>query len=389
MKRSVQVIDGKKEMCTRFFLSVNRALAIASAAFALYVGIGCLMFGPWWYSWLYEGKLWDPQSTLDGLKDLVDYAFPVVVVIFVAVFLAVVLGWTWKAHLIRFLDRFGRMITFISAWMVVFAVVIVFHVYHPKGPDTEALSDEMVDQISNQIQNLTSLPAVQTPIDFQYLDNKRVDALYSQLEPELVEKQRTVADTATRRAKLGINAGPATAEAGFENGKASTSSYSRADFSSERKCVEVMQYIVENKTARYYTTSDMWMRTYETILLLMHIKVDWIVRRPKEEKQPTETEKRKAEDRQRNQTEDALLSELRNLRGLVFLDSVFDTPAGGIDEVLVAEFSTELHRIFFRVNVPVSVRRQILTKTRLRVFGDVTRGLTSDGYVDIRAIAVY
>jgi hypothetical protein len=386
----------------QFLLFAKRLLAIASVVVALYIGVGCLMFGPWWYRWLYEGKFRDPQYTLNGVKELLASWFSLVVAVFVAIFLAVVLGSAFQPHLFRVLDRFGWLITFAAVWVLALLFAYIYHAYHSIIGGFFGAIHQMNEGVSIQIRSVTSLPAVQTPIDFHYLESKRIDALYNQLEPELIERQRTVADSASGRAKAGIAAGPANAEAGYEKRKTSTSSYSRPDFSSERKCIAVMRYVVENNRAAYYTTRDSWLGAkrivssilkrqqsqIESQLTSLHMKLGTVVP-VKGEQRPTEGETREAEDRDRKQAEETLQGELHNLRGLVFLDSVFDTPPDGNDAMLVAEFSAEPHRVVFRVSVPKSVRSEIPDKARLRVFGDVTRPLTGDGYVDIRAIAVY
>lgn len=73
----------------------------------------------------------------------------------------------------------------------------------------------------------------------------------------------------------------------------------------------------------------------------------------------------------------------------MFLDTAFHTSPDGNEATMVAEFSAKPHPVCFRVTVPKSVRSEVVGKARLRVFGDVTQALSNDGYVDIRAIALY
>lgn len=144
---------------------------------------------------MYEKKFRDRQYTLGGLKSLAVSSFSLVVTVFVAVLailLAVVLGRDMQSHLFRVVDRFWWLIAIIAAWALAFALVFTLHAYHPIGEYLGA-KKQRNEELSNQIRAVTSLPAVQTPIDFHYVESKRIDALYSQLEPELVEKQRTVA----------------------------------------------------------------------------------------------------------------------------------------------------------------------------------------------------
>jgi len=170
-----------------------------------------------------------------------------------------------------------------------------------------------------------------------------------------------------------------------------------------------MYYVIENNRAAYYTARDSWMGTRRIVASILKTEKSLIESQLSEllerlgtsarrsirppvlpaKGEQTEEEKGEAERRERKQAEDSLQQELRNLRGLVFLDSVFATPDDGNDAMLVAEFSPEPQCVVFRVSLPKSARSEIPDKARLRVFGDVTRPLASDGYVDIRAIAVY
>lgn len=377
-------------------LLAKRSLALASVAAARCVAIGCWIDGRWWYDWMYEGNFKHPEYALAGFKYFLNSSFHFVVVVFVAIFLAFVLGSTWKAHLYRVVDKFVGLITFTGVWMLALTFAIVYHAYNSVEPDYwEQHMNQVQERVSSEIQHVTSLPAVQTPIDFHYVDSDKINALYSQLEPELIEKQRTVADTASGRAKVGIDAGPANVEAGIENGKASTSSYSRTDFSPDRKCIVVMQDVVEKNRAKYYTTSEAWMGTQRTIEAMLKAQEDQLTELAKYYQ---EAVRRRADPHKAVGTftlevkpppGGLLQYELKNLQGLVFVDSVFDTQANGNATVLIAEFSPEPERVFFRVNVAKSAKLDVLRKARLRVFGDVTRGLTNNGYVDIQAIAIY
>jgi hypothetical protein len=112
----------------QFFVLVKRILALASSAIALYVVVGCWMFGPWCYSYVYEGEFKDPQNTFDALKVLCEQYFWLIVLMFVAVLLAVLLGSTWSVRLFRVLDGFGWRITFTAVWLVALALAVGRHV---------------------------------------------------------------------------------------------------------------------------------------------------------------------------------------------------------------------------------------------------------------------
>ena len=87
--------------------------------------------------------------------------------------------------------------------------------------------------------------------------------------------------------------------------------------------------------------------------------------------------------------EEILANELRSVQGLVFLDGAFSKSIVGEELILIEEFSTAPRAVYFTVHIPKSGKADIPGKGVLRVFGDVLRPLDAEGYLDIRAIAVY
>jgi hypothetical protein len=104
------------------------------------------------------------------------------------------------------------------------------------------------DQVETFLRASNAAPHIAAPVDFQYIDKERVDALYNQIEPEITEKERKVGTSGSVKGKLGLGVS-GTANAELEAGKeaSATSSFARATFSSERKCVTLMNYIVDNR----------------------------------------------------------------------------------------------------------------------------------------------
>lgn len=147
-------------MLAHFLVFTKRVLAITSVAAALYVVIGCWMYGPWWYSWLFEGEFRNLEYTLDGIKYLFESLFSTVVVVFVAAFLAVILASTWSVQFFRIVDRFGWLIAFTAVWAVALAFAFVYHTYHPSGPDLFEQMTQINDRTFDEIRAVTSLPAV-------------------------------------------------------------------------------------------------------------------------------------------------------------------------------------------------------------------------------------
>ena len=81
--------------------------------------------------------------------------------------------------------------------------------------------------------------------------------------------------------------------------------------------------------------------------------------------------------------------ELLRLHGYIFIEGDFDQSVSGNNVILVNRLITTPFK--FKAFLPISASR-LLPKTKplyLTVFGDVTRPLGDDGFIDVAAIAVY
>jgi hypothetical protein len=200
------------------------------------------------------------------------------------------------------------------------------------------------------------------------------------------------------RGKVGAAAGPLTAEAEAGKSASSTSSFSRPDFSSERKGIEVINYLIEHNTPQYYKTreewllrranADFWIEWQQSQLfpkLINSSAVDRIApltgKVSKEEREDIE---RKAE-----RYEAYLMDGLRS-SGFVVVDGTFSVHAVGNNINLLEHFSAK-PTVVFRAELPKSAMDGVLRegRTHLTMFGNVIKTLDNEGYVDLRPIALY
>jgi hypothetical protein len=96
-------------------------------------------------------------------------------------------------------------------------------VYHTQRAGQDLMHSLQVnllawDQFEVLLRASNAAPHVSTPVDFRYIDRERVDALYSQIEPEMSEKERTVATSRSSKGKLGVGVS-GTVNAEVEAGK--------------------------------------------------------------------------------------------------------------------------------------------------------------------------
>jgi hypothetical protein len=244
-----------------------------------------------------------------------------------------------------------------------------------------------------------SPPHIVPPVDIQYMDKSRVDELFNQIEPELIEKERTVSKTNAAKGKVGAGvSGAVTVEGEVGKTESSKSSFERATFTTERKGVELMNYVVDNRQPRYYTNSQRWFFGRENAALALQMEknktapMDWskIPFEKLVDDPPTEEEKREAEQKAK-QYQAELQNELLSLTGYVFIDGDFGGVIDSDTLTLTETFSVKPRKVVFRINVPKSQMPEFQNQNRMRltVFGDTIGPLSQDGYVDVRLIAAY
>src|SRR6266478_1357112 len=90
-----------RRLASTVWVFTKRAFALGAVAVTVYVAVGCVLFGAWWY-----GLLWGDQFNwhyvTDGLKVLLDEYFPIVIGIVIAAFVVLILGSIFKTSLFRF-----------------------------------------------------------------------------------------------------------------------------------------------------------------------------------------------------------------------------------------------------------------------------------------------
>jgi hypothetical protein len=384
-------------------------VVFASVGITLWFTAGCVLFPEWWFGFIWGGQFtW--QTVTEGLKVLLDEYFSLLISILVAVCIVIVLSIAFKVRLFRFVDRFAGHILFVALALLFATALIDYHIQHIPYELNHTMQVDLMtlDNIQRFLAASNEPPHVASPIDFQYIDKERINALFNQIEPDLVEKERTVSTTGSLKGKVGVAVtGVLSAEAESGKGVASTSSFARASFSSERKCIELMNYLVDHGNPKYYTSSEQWVLGKENAALALemernkHEPIDLSKLHPitpvldnssdtSADDKPTEEQKRNAENKAKQYQLD-LQDELKSLRGYVFVDGEFSKTTDGDALTLVETFSTKPRKVLFRVRVPIS-QMPILQKQsrlRLKVFGDVISPLSGDGYLDIRPIAAY
>jgi hypothetical protein len=399
---------------TKLILNLKRFLVVFGTIATLYFAIGSYFFPEWYFGLFWGGKLWDRAWWKDAVSYWLDLHTGLLIAVIIVVFVVALLVYAFRRFFLPFIDRFAIRLA-LCLGVAISVTALLDHIYAKTSFENLERLEAAMSNLNSVIQQSVSFEVaeqsdLEAPIDFQYIHRPRVEALYSQLEPELVEKHRTVSAGESKSGKGSIVIGPAGGEIGGSKQEAATSSFERANFSPERKCLEIMKFVLGQKTAHFYTTGGEWfgrklLQTFREDMTTAFKKAESsdggevtkedfekLRTRPPTKEQEEETKRREKQYAEEFETE------LASLSGLVLIDGTFAVqrdPRGGL--VLIEKFSEKPKNIEFRVSVPETeqLKRSLAVElstngnTRLRVFGTVTKQLTKDGAIEARAIALY
>jgi hypothetical protein len=232
-------------------------------------------------------------------------------------------------------------------------------------------------------------PDIKTPIDFEYVDRGHVEALYNQIQQELPVTRQTIEDSTALKGRVDVDTPALTGEIGKTKNKNSSASFERIQFLPERQCIEVMKYVLNEGTARYYTTAEDW-------------HLNRLIRQLQESREAAKGPVTKANwekfrsptiDEDQKASEKDLHDQLSTLDGLVFISGqVFENHQTEKDSVLTWEFAKKPQHIVFRVNLDSGAKKPDLVvekETRLTVFGRITKPLGTDGIIDVHPLAIF
>jgi hypothetical protein len=326
---------------------------------------------------------------------LLDSYFFLLIAIVVAVFLFTFAGMVFKNRLFRVLDRFGVQIAVLAGFVLLITAFVVYHTQRDNYLFEQTMKTDLliINRATTELLTLGRPRHIAEPVDFHYIDTERVGPLYNQIEAALSEEKRTVSATGDVRGKVGVSTGAVSAEAEAGKGVTSTSSFSKSEISIAKKCVLVMNNIVDNRNPKYYSSKKEWILDRAAAAHALETKwamSDPVTKDKLEElrfyEKPTPKQKADAE-RKTKQYEAELQQELGSLRGYVFVDGEFEKTTNGATVTLVRKFSSKPERIFFRVILSRTAAQAL--PLILTVFGDALRPPDKEGYVDIRPLAIY
>ena len=388
---------------TSLVVNLKRFLVLLGTLATLYFAVGTWLFPEWYYGIFWGGKLWNHAWWMDGVSYWADWHIGLLILGIVLAFMVALLAHKYRRLFLPFIDRLALRI--VLGCCVAIAVTALLDYKYARVSFYNLLRMEIAfDNIKSVIAQIVPSDRIEQsdleePIYFQYLDRTGVEALYSQLEPELVERQRTISSDASINGKGSVTVGPVEGELAAKEQKKATSSFERASFSPERKCLEVMKFVSSQKPSRFYTTGGDWVARK----LTRRFRED--IDNATSEHSPIEVakiplESLRLEEQQKDAEQWATLynaqldSELASLSGLILIDGIFTAhhESNRDDLTLIEQFSEKPLNRQFRISAQNTKQLQPFFargSIRLRVFGTVTKQLGNDGVIDVRAIAIY
>ena len=368
-----------------FYLPIRRALVIVSVAVCLYIVVGSFTDANWWY-----GMLWDGTNRVEyakaGFVWLFDNAFWLAFSIVIAIFVLAVLGRIYKGRVYKLLDLAPWVVIF-CFWLLVAADALVLR--HTQAD--RYLGWMPPDEYEKVIDSHIAPPGIVVPIYFHYVDSDRVERLYNQLQPELQIKERDVAgrQSLTAGAAVGLSDNKADVQVGSEDSTRAT--YGRSPESVDRKCVSVMKYVEDTWPGNYFDGLLRWMIRADVLRAeqLARIRVDPQTLTPIQPLDGNE-DKQKAK-RDFEESVHQIFAQLQYVRGYVFVEGDFEKTSSRNGVILVQQFTNVPQKCWFRVFLTSNVAQNLPKgqPLKLTVFGEVTKPLSNDGFVDVAPIAIY
>jgi hypothetical protein len=372
------------------------ATLIAAAPLFLYLFVGTIIFPQWFFGLYWDGKVWDRKYLLDGFYYwwLGHFTLSGLAVIF-----ALAAIWplvTLRKRLAPLAARIFCHALFAIIFLCTSAAIIDHKVASADYTRWHTFADSFVDLKSaiKEIDHIGAPSEISEPVDFQYMDRDRVERLYSQIEPDLIEKTRTITGKRQSQASAGVSAGSVTANAGISKESSSVSGFERPAFSPERQCIEVVNNLLQ-QPSRFYADGEVWIRHKIAEDYKRYYEQFEVDSRPQYllSEQLEALKISPGAPGQIAQDGKLLEAELQRLSGLIIVDAMFDVEGTSRSDVTLHEvFSDKPRPMVFEIVVPGGAQSGLFesgTKKHSRVLATVVEPLNDKGILKARAIAVF
>ena len=385
-------------------LNLKRLVVVIGVVATIYTVVGSYLYGEWYFGLIWRAKALKLSYWLNGAQEQVETSPYSVIAVTIAVFLLSMFLYYIRQKFLPFVDKQWIWLCTGLAVVIFVTAVLVYKNDRERYSLLESFGTLTADLKNLQEAGTVSTSFIRPPIDFDFIDAPDIEAMYSQLGPDLVEQKRVVENTDSVSANAAVAVGSVDLGGRIGQDQKEKSEQERLAFTPERKCVDLMRYTLDHKIAHRYVDDKHWLLDQLTDEIQQNVAATIrmvgsrepvtkaSLERLRLEPIPTSSEEiSKEQQRQMTERIARLEDELKSLKGPIFVEGEFSLE-NGRDNMLVFihEFSKKPHPIFFRVTAPNTLKLSQLThKARIRAFGTVTSPLSDDGRVLVRAIAIF
>ena len=413
--RSVWNIRFWVKTCSQLLLKIG---AVGLSILTIWVLVGSVWFPEWWYIAIWEGEAIHTSYLAYGFSFLLDQERSRLFCIVLVAAIVTLYLYIKKTQFKTAIDR-----SCVPAIVICFALLTLDVIYlrQPRFRQ-EALLIESISRSSQAMMNIykpQEPPQILPPIDFFYIDDTHVNDVFGEMEPELIETQRTISSKKEISGSAGLRVGPADMKGEITKEGQESSKYERSESSAKRRCIEIMNFVLKNGSGHYYTTAreyygqQEWARVSEAgrkayqeaskgkldpskltplpsaeemlaSIVATDANIEATARAQLAEPTP---EQRLAAMKQIASWNQGFRQEAR---GFVIVDGRFHITRNNDSVVFEEEFSPQPDKIVFRFTLPSKFDSNVFRDGfRMRVFGDVIQGGENSSVLTIHPLAVF
>ena len=383
-------------------------LALVSTILAILVTVYSLLFPIWVYAVLFAIPRQGSTVFWQGLQAPIERYPKSSLVCILLMLVAIGAALFWKRFSRRF-SMYASRILFIAMALIILLLLRVL------GFDKDLYSRAIEARQFAEFKKATAglfqrvgTPSAPDVAYFLYLDQKQIESLYAQIEPEWLNKQRTVTESSGSSLKAGISAPPASVEVGSSGQKKNQVVQEPPTPTLERKTISFMRYASENGKASQFTVSTAWvaLRSAAIALRSQFSSLDQVAEVPlplnRNDIEKTNRDELFGNSPEKKQQakhnfESELHAMLTLLPPFVFVKGEFRVDIAPspllvhdyIDGPEWLSFRPTQFLVRFPPSIPLPLEFKDKKTIQATVFGKVVHGLDSEGVVEVQAIAVY
>jgi hypothetical protein len=394
--------DESEKPKSRFWRGVVRFAAAGVTLATIWLVVGSIVYPLYWFEFIFKGGFHNLALAAYGFDYLLQHVSWVLFAVPILLLLVWISARFWVRDIGDFLGRFSFHIVILClVACLVDAYALnrrqrwkyeVFYGLRNIAGATLQLSRVLVE---------SALPPARIvpPADFLYVDAERVNRLHSELQPELVERERTLSTQNKTGNSIGLERKPLELKADGEHSSTEARKFAAIDPTVSQKALTVINDLLSRETPPYYS-SFAQLSGFQLLSQARHLVTS--SQKSLEAHSlflsPTDTAeaqvlRQMAEARKKTPAADVekgVRVQLSGLAGLILVNGDFKRVGVQGDSVTAAEqFKPPPKPIFFRFSlVHTKTAALIPSHAKLFVLGEVIKSWDGGPYVDLLPIAV-